>query len=62
MPEMWNITIAVVKFMSAIVVTVWQNRDVKHMKTVGDDCWKGLVFKPWYLIPIKPTSKLIRIK
>jgi hypothetical protein len=60
-PEKWNITIVDGKFMSAMVVTAWQNKDVKNRKQIGDDWWKGLVLKPWYIIPIEPNSKLIRM-
>jgi len=60
-PEEWNIIIVVGKLMSAMVVTAWQNRAMKNSKIVGVECWKGLVFKSWYLIPIEANSKVIRI-
>jgi len=62
-PEKWNMNIVVRKLMSAMVATAWQNRAVKNMKNVGEDCWNRLlVFESWYLIPIEANSKLMRIK
>jgi hypothetical protein len=60
-----NITIVAGKVISAMVVTAWQNRDVKNRKHIGDDCGKGLVFKTdrWdqHMLQLKVRSTHVSI-
>lgn len=59
-PEKWN-TIIVLKFMSAMDATTWQNAAVKNKNMIGDECWKGLRLEPSYMIPIEPNSTVTSI-
>jgi len=42
-PDKWNTILVVRKLISAMVVTVWQNKAVKNVTRIGEDCWKGLL-------------------